>query len=199
MTIGILQIGTIGNVQTIVKSLQKISVNPILINNQTDLHLCDKIILPGVGSFFEAMSYLKKNNLFNTLRSEISNKCVLGICLGMQILCELGYEGGEHQGLSLIPGTTNRIITNLPIPHLGFNKIQIKKKTPILKGVENEEFYFMHSYHLSCKDCVTSLSEYGDSSIVASIEQNNNIFGTQFHPECSRDAGLQILKNFVEI
>lgn len=196
--VGILKIGAMGNIRTIVKSLNKIKAKTIIIEKPEDFSRCDKIIIPGVGYFGESMSFLQSKNLLEILQNEISQKYTLGICLGMQLLSKLGYEGGENAGLGFIDGVVDRIHTNLPVPHLGFNTINILEETAILKGISERSFYFMHSYHFVCYTNITSITHYENTPIVASI-QKENIFGTQFHPECSREVGLKIFENFIEL
>jgi glutamine amidotransferase len=127
-----------------------------------------------------------------------NKKPVLGICLGMQILSSLGFEYGQTKGLSLIKAEVRPMLIDAKIPHVGFNTIEVTKKNDILNGLENKEFYFMHSFEVINYTDITSLTEYAGHKFVSSI-QKDNIYGVQFHPEKSRDAGIELLKNFINL
>lgn len=197
-TIGILDYGTIGNIYNIKKLLTSIEVEFIIITQKSDFEKIDKLILPGVGTFDDAMEELNKNNLIDILIQTINSKPTLGICLGMQILASLGFENKETKGLNIIDGEVTKLETNGVIPHLGFNSILSTKKNPLFNGIENDEFYFMHSFILNNTSYTSATSTYLDYEFISAI-QKNNIFGVQFHPEKSRDAGIRLIKNFVEL
>lgn len=197
-TIGILDYGTIGNIYNIKKLLTSIEVEFIIVTQKSDFEKIDKLILPGVGTFDDAMEELNKNNLIDILIQTINSKPTLGICLGMQILASLGFENKETKGLNIIDGEVTKLETNGVIPHLGFNSILSTKKNPLFNGIENDEFYFMHSFILNNTSYTSATSTYLDYEFISAI-QKNNIFGVQFHPEKSRDAGIRLIKNFVEL
>jgi imidazole glycerol-phosphate synthase subunit HisH len=122
----------------------------------------------------------------------------LGICLGMQILAKIGFEFGKTEGLGIIDAEVKPILCDEKIPHMGFQKIHVVNSNKLLEGVENDEFYFMHSYEVVNYTDIAALTAYGEHSFVSSINKDN-IFGVQFHPEKSRQAGIKLLKNFIEL
>ena len=122
----------------------------------------------------------------------------MGICLGMQILSKLGFEFGVTQGLNIIDAEVKRVICSGKIPHMGFNRINTIESNKLLKGVEDEEFYFMHSYEVISYKNVAALTEYCGHTFVSSV-RSGNTYGVQFHPEKSRDAGIRLLSNFVNL
>jgi len=191
-----------GNVRSVARSFEKFTSNVIVSNNPDDLKTATHIVLPGVGSFSDGIDNLEKSGLIPTLKEEvIQNKIpFLGICLGMQLLASIGYEGGEKKGLDLIPGSVKKMIPaiNEPVPHVGWNEIHKKSEHPILKGInDNTDFYFVHSYHFipdDQKNAVTTTSYLGE---FVSIVAENNIIGVQFHPEKSQISGFKIIENFL--
>jgi len=197
-TIGIINYGIAGNIHSIKKSILKAGADVKIINNKNDFNGIDKIVLPGVGSFKDAMSELTKSNLLNTLKEFIKTKPTLGICLGMQILTSLGFEYGKTQGLDLINGEVKPIIVDAKVPHVGFNNIDIINSNQLLEGLNDEEFYFMHSFEVVNYTNIVSLTEYAGHKFVSCI-QKDNIYGVQFHPEKSREAGIKLFKNFIKL
>ncbi len=193
-----------GNIKSVENAFKSIDIRVEVTSNVNIIKKAFAVVLPGVGAFKDAIINLEKLKLYSTIIDIIkSGKPFLGICIGMQILFEYGYEGGKSRGFGIFNGNVERIpfSPGIKIPHMGWNRIKIiKKKSPIFKGIKNEEsFYFVHSYHAVCNDknIISSLTEYG-INIVSSIE-HENIFGLQFHPEKSSKSGLQILKNFADI
>ncbi len=171
--------------------------DPKIINN------ADKIILPGQGSFKIGVNNLKKYSLFDLIISKAlnDNTPILGICLGMQVLATMGFENGKENGLNLIPGNIEKMKeTKLKLPHIGWNEIEISKESPILKDIKNQtDFYFVHSYKFVCEDNddILTTTKYEDTFVSSVCKKN--IFGVQFHPEKSLTAGLQLIKNFIDI
>tara|TARA_B100000787_G_C16177985_1_gene290119 strand:- start:594 stop:1211 length:618 start_codon:yes stop_codon:yes gene_type:complete len=171
--------------------------DPKIINN------ADKIILPGQGSFKIGVNNLKKYNLFDLIISKAlnDNTPILGICLGMQVLATMGFENGKENGLNLIPGNIEKMKeTKLKLPHIGWNEIEISKESQILKDIKNQtDFYFVHSYKFVCEDNddILTTTKYEDTFVSSVCKKN--IFGVQFHPEKSLTAGLQLIKNFIDI
>lgn len=194
--IGIVNYGIAGNVHSIKKAIEQAGGEVQIINNPTDFKTVGKIVVPGVGSFKGAMRELETDGFIDDLQK--TDKPILGICLGMQILTTLGFEYGKTRGLNLVNGEVKPIICDAPVPHVGFNKITIVNESGILSGVEDEEFYFMHSYEVVNYTDVSALSEYAGHEFVAAI-QKNNLYGVQFHPEKSRDAGIKLFRNFIAI
>jgi len=194
--IGVVDYGIAGNIHSVKNAIKKAGGSVIIISNPSDFDLVSKIIIPGVGSFSQAMDELKNDNFIDSLKT--FDRPILGICLGMQILSKFGFENGRRKGLDLIDAEVKLIQCNEKIPHLGFNKIEDINSSVLFDGIKDLEFYFMHSYAVdNCND-VTSKVKYGGSYITASI-QKDNIFGVQFHPEKSRGQGIKLLKNFINL
>ncbi|MDE6758152.1 MAG: imidazole glycerol phosphate synthase subunit HisH [Clostridia bacterium] len=189
-----------GNLRSVQKAFEYIGYDAIITDKATDLQAASHIVLPGVGAFKDAIDALNSGGLSDILKSEIAKgKPFLGICLGMQMLFEKSFEDGEFKGLGLVNGEVTRFETKLKVPHIGWNKLTIKKRTPLFDGIEDLNFYFVHSYHASgCKtEDIETSCEYG-YEFTASVNKDN-IWGVQFHPEKSGDTGLKLLTNFAKI
>lgn len=194
----------VGNLFSLQCSLKKIGVEAIVTKNPDEIKSADRIILPGVGAFGDASRKLRESGLVELITEEAkSGKPFLGICLGMQLLFEKGYEYGEHEGLGFLKGNVvaleGEINPNLQIPHMGWNALDFKQDSSLFKYINNGDFvYFVHSYYATdCEDSVIATSEYG-IPVTAAVGKGN-IFGCQFHPEKSGEVGLNILKAFCEI
>jgi glutamine amidotransferase len=190
-----------GNVLSVQKALKKIGMNSVVTADKDEISKCSHIILPGVGSFNRAMENLHAKNLVTILRDEVkeNKKPFLGICLGMQLLADHGYEDGETEGLGFIAGSVKPIPSHdLPIPHIGWNEVSIKNKK-YFENVQDHNFYFVHSYYLDAKNesDIAATVTYG-CELTAAV-QKDNIFGTQFHPEKSQEEGIEILKTFFKV
>ncbi|HFU75213.1 MAG TPA: imidazole glycerol phosphate synthase subunit HisH [Arcobacter sp.] len=196
--IGLINYGVSGNIHSIKKAIERAGGTVKVINNQEELVSVDKIVLPGVGSFKDTMQKLKNDNFIDSLKNFIKKKPTLGICLGMQILSSLGFEYGRTEGLNFINAEVKPILVNAKIPHMGFNSIEVVKETPLLKGLEDEEFYFMHSYEVVNYTNIMALTKYSDHTFVSALHKDN-IYGVQFHPEKSREAGIKLFKNFIAL
>ena len=194
--IGIINYGIAGNIHNIKKAIEMAKGRILVINKPSDFDLVDKLVIPGVGSFKDAMQELENDNFIDSIQG--FNKPILGICLGMQILADLGFEFGKTKGLGLIDAEVRPILCDGKIPHMGFNKISVKVPNILLKGVENEEFYFMHSYEMINYTDITALTKYSDHIFVSAIHREN-LYGVQFHPEKSREAGIKLLSNFIKL
>jgi imidazole glycerol phosphate synthase glutamine amidotransferase subunit len=194
--IGIVNYGISGNIHSVKKAIERAGGNTMVINTPSDFNLVDKVIIPGVGSFKDAMQELNNNGFVEPLKR--FTKPILGICLGMQILAKLGFEYGETKGLGLVDAEVKLIQCDGKIPHMGFNKIQVVNPNILLNGLEEEEFYFMHSYEMVNYTDITALTEYKNHSFVSAICKNN-LYGVQFHPEKSREAGIKLLSNFIQL
>jgi len=172
-------------------------------SDASDIRSADHLVLPGVGAFADGMQFLHDKDLDTVLTEEVvqNKKPFLGICLGLQLLAEIGQEHGEHKGLGWIPGKVQVLDTGdepLKIPHVGWNNLEMTQDNPLFTDIHKDsDFYFVHSYQLHCtdpKDCIATTT-YGET-ITAAI-WHDNIFATQFHPEKSQDAGLKLLENFL--
>ena len=193
MKIGILDYGAGGNIASIKGALNAIDINPLITKNIDNI---DKLIIPGVGSFKKGSKFIQnyQKEIFNFSKE---NK-LLGICLGMQLLCRKGFEFGSYNGLGIIDGECVQINTSFPLPHVGWSHVDEIKTSKLLKGVKKKSFYFTHSYEVINYTDSVALADYHEHKIVSVIEKNN-IFGVQFHPERSGDSGLKLLKNFIAL
>ncbi len=194
----------VGNLFSIKSSLDVIGARSVVTSDENILRTADKIILPGVGAFRDARRKLSQSGLDKVIIEEAKKgKPILGICLGMQLLFDKGYEYGEYEGLGLIKGEIRPIADvigeGLSIPHIGWNPLIFKKETPLFKYLKDGDcVYFVHSYYAAnCPESVTATAEYG-CELTASAEEGN-VYGCQFHPEKSGKAGLSILKAFAEM
>ncbi len=192
-----------GNLRSVEKALQYLGKETIVTRDPEQIRKADKVILPGVGAFGDAMKKLQEYHL-DTLIHEIadSGKPLLGICLGLQLLFEESEESPGVEGLGILEGKIRRIPEGegLKVPHIGWNSLHLEHNGRLFRNIpENSYVYFVHSYYLEAKDpeIVKASTEYG-VHIHASVEKNN-LFACQFHPEKSSETGLQILKNFAEM
>ena len=192
-----------GNLQSVKKAFDFIGAESVITDNPETINACDKILLPGVGSFGDAMASMRAKNLVETVKQNaLSGKVFLGICLGLQLLFEESEESPNVQGLGIFKGKIRRFPSDmgLKIPHIGWNSLEIKQKDTLFKGIfENSYVYFVHSYYLEAEDLtdVATITNYGID--FHSAVGKGNIFATQFHPEKSGDVGLQILRNFASM
>ena len=170
-------------------------------NSSSDIKNSSHLILPGVGAFGASIEKIKNNIQIDLLENEVKNKKkpFLGICIGMQILADKGFEFGEHDGLGWIEGTVRKLKAKV-LPHIGWNNIQIKKQTPIFLNLKNvDDFYFVNSYAFNVKDKNLIISETNYETTFCSAVQKENIFGVQFHPEKSQKTGQQLIHNFLKL
>ena len=194
--IGILDYG-MGNLRSVQKALEYLGGRAVISSELPVLDGCDRLILPGVGSFAAGMDNLGKTGLADYVRTRAADTPVLGICLGMQFLLTVSEEEGEHGGLGLIDGRAVRF-TQGKIPHMGWNGVS-QMRSPLFAGIPEEtQFYFVHSYYadVSGEDAI-GMTEY--YRIFASAIARGNAYGVQFHPEKSGAAGLQLLRNFMRL
>lgn len=194
--IGIIDYGA-GNLNSISKACQYIGYRTEIINKNKDINKYKAVILPGVGAFPGAMDRLKEKDLINFIHDFVkTDRPFLGICLGMQLLFEWGYEDKKTKGLDLLTGDIVKMDNSLKIPHMGWNQLEIIKDDQLFFGLpKSPHFYFVHSFKLDqMTDHVIAVTDYGKK--IPAIVKKNNIIGFQFHPEKSGDNGLQLLKNF---
>ncbi len=187
-----------GNLFSVKNALDYLGIENIITKNADDLKNADRLILPGVGAFPDAMRMLNNSGLTEIIKEEAKKKPLLGICLGMQMLFEKGYEFEETEGLGLIKGSVKLMTPkDLPIPHIGWNELVLNNSCGLLqKG--GEYVYFVHSYAADCpSENVSAYCDYGMK--VPALVFSGNVYGAQFHPEKSGEAGLEILKKFASL
>ncbi|HQR73603.1 MAG TPA: imidazole glycerol phosphate synthase subunit HisH [Sulfurovum sp.] len=194
-----------GNLASVINAFVKVGAVATLESDPSKLNQYDKLILPGVGAFGDAMTHLKENGMDEAVKNfATTGKPLLGICLGMQLLFESSEEFGATQGLGLIPGKVvafdeNRFDHTLKVPHMGWNELFVQKETPIFEGLPKEFYlYFVHSYHAVCDDAYAIGKTHYGYEFVSAV-QNGNIYGIQPHPEKSHNNGLKIIENFVKL
>ena len=192
-----------GNIRSVEKAFQYLGEETVLSRDRDEILSADKVVLPGVGAFGDAMNKLKDYNLVNTIYDVVDKKIpFLGICLGLQLLFESSDETPGVSGLGILPGNILRIPDKpgYKIPHIGWNSLELTNNGRLFDGVaENASVYFGHSYYLKARDdeMVKASTEYV-THIHASVEKDN-VFACQFHPEKSGDVGLKILSNFAKL
>ncbi len=198
--IGVIDYGSAGNTFSMIRALELAGAAVRVVKNPEDLKGLDKLVLPGVGSFKDGMSELNASGMANAVQEWVAaGNPLLGICLGMQLLCDIGFEYGETAGLALIRGEVRSMQCKGVVPHMGFNRIIVQSDSSLLNGVEGEDsFYFMHSFEVQNYTDIIALSEYAGHQFVAGV-QRENVFGVQFHPEKSRRAGIRIFQNYLSL
>lgn len=187
-----------GNIFSVKNALDYLGLESKLVSDIDSVKSADAVILPGVGAFPAAMKKLEATGLVDTIKEEAAKKPFLGICLGMQLIFEKGYEFEETDGLGLIGGSVIKMEEpDLIIPHMGWNKLEKLNDCPLLANVgDNEYVYFVHSYKAECEDKnIAAYSEYG-GRVPALVYDGKYVYGAQFHPEKSGETGLKILRNF---
>jgi len=197
--IGIVDYG-MGNISSVYNSLDYLGCEATIINSPEEIEGLTHLIIPGVGSFRQAMQNLEDKKFITPILNHVKNKKpLLGICLGMQLLATKGYEHGETNGLGLIEGEIIPFEIKLHVPHVGWNNINTLKKHPVVgNNVNQVDFYFVHSYYFNVKnrEDILTMTEYEIS--FPSIVAKDNIIGIQFHPEKSQEPGLNLLEAFCE-
>ena len=191
-----------GNLRSVSKALEHVGADVIVTSEAEKLKDARAIVLPGVGAFKDAVRNLKRKGLWDVLVNEVKKgKPFLGICLGLQLIFEKSYEFGEEEGLGFIKGEVVRfeLPQDYKIPHMGWNQISKKKKSALMDGIkEGEFFYFVHSYYVCPKEESVKLTETNYGITFTSAIEKENVFATQFHPEKSQRAGLKLLRNFLK-
>jgi imidazole glycerol-phosphate synthase subunit HisH len=204
MTVVIIDYG-LGNLASVRRALEKRDADVLLSDDPQSLKTAERIILPGVGSFADGMHNLNAGGWTDVIRREVleNHVPILGICLGMQLLADVGHEGGKTKGLGLIRGEVRRLEPKdkaEKIPHVGWNEIQKRNDTPLLAGIPSgADFYFVHSYYVDAEDKndIAAVTRYAGE--FPSVLARNNVFGGQFHPEKSQRFGARLLCNFLEL
>lgn len=192
-----------GNLRSVQKAFEKLGTEAVICTQPTELAAAEKLVLPGVGAFRDAISELRRTELDKPILDHIaSGRPFLGICLGLQLLFDVGFEDGEWEGLGVLAGKVVRFADqpDLKIPHMGWNTLELARPAPIFKDIPNgSSFYFVHSYYVVPTDetVVAARTEHG--TVFASAVSRGNLFATQFHPEKSQALGLRVLKNFAAL
>lgn len=201
--IGIVDYG-VGNLFSLRSSLQSLGLDACVTADAAALRAADRLILPGVGAFGDAMQKLEATGLVPVLKEQARQKPLLGICLGMQLLFEKSREFGEHQGLGFVKGEVCPLAPDLAdpalkVPQIGWNALQIVRDDPLFRYIQDGEYvYYVHSFYGKfCAESTLAVSEY--SIPVTGVVRAGRVYGTQFHPEKSGDTGLRILKAFAEL
>ena len=194
----------VGNLFSLRSSLAAIGVDAVVSGDAEVLRKADRLILPGVGAFGDAADKLRETGMDVVVKEEAAKgKPIMGICLGMQLLYEKGYEYGVHEGLGLLKGTVGPISEIIPkglnIPHMGWNALKFVRECPLTKYIsEGAYVYFVHSYAATgCEESLACTTEYGAD--LTAMAADGNVFGCQFHPEKSGETGLNILRAFCEL
>lgn len=203
--IGIIDYG-MGNLFSVSKALERLGTQYFISDRPSELEAADGLILPGVGSFKDAMQLLQSKKLDAFIKSYTSEGgLLLGICLGMQLLFDESEENGYSKGLSLLPGSIKRFSgtseykEEYKVPHMGWNKLKFSQEAAILKDCQEDFVYFVHSYYLknSCPEVLIATTNYYET--VPAIVGRGNVIGMQFHPEKSSHLGMQLLKNYIQL
>ena len=190
------------NLDSVRRAVEECGADPYVTDQPSELSSADRIILPGVGAFGDAMRALRERDLDTALTEEVleAGAPFLGICLGMQLLAERGEEGSPVEGLGWIPGHVTKLVPterDRLVPHMGWNEVVAAQPTPLLEGIpERADFYFVHSYWLDCPDEFVAARTPYCGNVTAAV-QRDNVYGVQFHPEKSQRHGFQLLRNFL--
>jgi len=192
-----------GNLRSVQKAFEKVGYPAVVTSDPAVVAKAGKIVLPGVGAFEDCIGELRSRNLVRPVLAAIdAGKPFLGICLGLQMLFDVSYENGRHEGLGVLHGEVVRF--DLPqgysVPHMGWNQVDFARRPPVLEGIDaGTYFYFVHSYYVVPEDAnvVATTTDYG--SPFCSMIWRDNVFASQFHPEKSQSAGLRFFRNFAEL
>jgi glutamine amidotransferase len=197
-----------GNLRSVQKALEHVGADARVASSPSDVASAEKVVLPGVGAFEDAMARLREQRLIEPIMAAIAGgRPFLGICLGLQLLMDVSYENGEHTGLGVVAGKVVRFDFDaapagprLRVPQMGWNRVRWDRDCPLLRGVDNGEYmYFAHSYYVAPIDPSVTLTTTDYGIDYPSSVWRENLFATQFHPEKSQAAGLRVLKNFVQL
>ena len=192
-----------GNLRSVQKAFEKLGVPATICDRADQLADAEKMVLPGVGAFRDAISELRQKGMVEPVLAHIAaGRPLLGICLGLQLLMDVSYEDGQWEGLGVIPGKVVRFEdrAGLKVPHMGWNSLEVAGRQSLLEGLPAEaHFYFVHSYYVVPEDetVIAARTDYGEQFV--SVIARGNLFATQFHPEKSQRVGLKLLQNFAEL
>ncbi len=192
-----------GNLRSVQKAFEKGGHRATVSSDPREVRAASKVVLPGVGAFEDAMAELRRRDLVRPILESIdAGKPFLGICLGLQLLFDVSYENGRHEGLGVLRGEVVRF--DLPaeysVPHMGWNQLWVQRRAPILEGIaEGSYFYFVHSYYVAPQDASVVATETDYPDRFCSMIWRDNLFATQFHPEKSQSDGLRMLRNFAAL
>ncbi len=197
-----------GNLRSVQKALERVGAEAVVVEAPEAVARADKVVLPGVGAFRDAAAHLRDQGFVDPLIQAIgSGRPFLGICLGLQLLFEVSYEDGEQTGLGVFPGAVRRFELNgtvgaerLKVPHMGWNQLEWAESCPLLDGVEQGEyFYFVHSFYVDPESPVPARATCRYGIDFTAMVWRDNVYATQFHPEKSQHAGMQVLRNFAAL
>jgi glutamine amidotransferase len=192
-----------GNLRSVQKGFEKVGHQATITSDPDAVARADKVVLPGVGAFGDAMAELTRRALVEPIRQAVaSGKPFLGICLGLQLLVDVGYENGTHQGLGIVPGECVRfeVPPEYKVPHMGWNQLEFRGRSPLVAGLDDGVYcYFVHSYYVVPKDPAVIAAVTSYPTPFCSMIRRDNLFATQFHPEKSQRDGLRMLKNFAQL
>jgi glutamine amidotransferase len=192
-----------GNLRSVQKGFERVGHQAVVTSDPRELERAERVVLPGVGAFEDAIAELRRRDLVGPIKDAVaSGKPFLGICLGLQLLFDVSYEGGEWEGLGILPGKVVRfeVPPEYKVPHMGWNACRIVRKAPLLANTaDGTHFYFVHSYYcVPTDESVVALTADYPQPFVAAVWKDN-LFATQFHPEKSQAEGLKLLKSFAEL
>jgi imidazole glycerol-phosphate synthase subunit HisH len=189
-----------GNLRSVQKALERVGAAAIVTSSPQEIAAAERIVLPGVGAFRDAIGELRRRDLVQPLKDVIAaGKPFLGICLGLQMLFEVSYEDGQYEGLGIVAGDVVRFEARqgLKVPHMGWNEARIRRPAPILQGIaQGAHFYFVHSYYVRPREPALVAVETDYAQPFCSMIWRDNLYATQFHPEKSQSDGLRLLRNF---
>ena len=192
-----------GNLRSVQKGFERVGHSATITSDPAVLADSEKIVLPGVGAFRDAIAALRERKLVEPIRAAVeAGKPFLGICLGLQLLFDKSFEDGEYEGLGIVPGEVVRfrVPSEYKVPHMGWNQVEFRRRPPLFDGVdEGTHFYFVHSYYVVPQDDAVVATETDYARPFCSSIWRDRLFAVQFHPEKSQAAGLRLLKNFAEL
>jgi len=192
-----------GNLRSVQKAFEKVGHSATVTNDPAQVRSASKVVLPGVGAFEDAIAELRRQELVDPILEAIhSGRPFLGICLGLQLLFDVSYENGRHEGLGVLAGEVVRfqVPAEYSVPHMGWNQLAIRRRPPVLEGIaDGSYFYFVHSYYVVPRDRSVIATETEYPGPFCSMVWQRSLFATQFHPEKSQADGLRLLKNFAEL